>query len=207
MKGILTIVSGFSGAGKGSMMKKLVSQYDNYALSVSSTTRKPREGEKDGIDYFFLSKEEFEQKIADKAFLEYASYVGNYYGTSKEYVLSQLQADRDVILEIEIQGALEVKKMLPDTLLVYVCPPSADILYERLVGRGTETEQVIQSRLQRAVEESKGLENYDYIIINDDLDKAVSDLHKLIEAQHLKVGHNQDFLKKLIYEMNEKFNP
>lgn len=206
MRGILTIVSGFSGAGKGSMMKKLLSRYNNYALSISSTTRKPREGEKDGVDYFFISKEEFEKKIENKDFLEYASYVGNYYGTSKEYVLSQLDVGKDVILEIEIQGALEVKKMLPDTVLVYVCPPSADILYERLVGRGTETPEVIESRLQRAVEESKGLEYYDYVIVNDDLDKAVYDLHKLIEAQHLKVSHNQDFLSQLIDEMNKKFN-
>lgn len=206
MRGILTIVSGFSGAGKGSMMKKLVSQYDTYALSVSSTTRKPREGEKDGVDYFFISKEEFEQKIENKDFLEYASYVGNYYGTSKEYVLSQLDSGKDVVLEIEIQGALEVKKMLPDTVLVYVCPPSADTLYERLVGRGTEMPEVIASRLQRAVEESRGLEYYDYVIVNDDLDKAVSSLHKLIETQHLKVSHNQEFLSQLIDEMNKKFS-
>ena len=153
-KGVLTIVSGFSGAGKGTVMKGLLANYDNYALSISATTRRPREGEQDGREYFFKTREEFEQMIAEGAFIEYAQYVENYYGTPKAYVEEQLANGKDVLLEIEIQGALQVKKLRPDALLIFITPPSAEILEQRLTGRGTETPEVIAMRMNRAVEEA-----------------------------------------------------
>ena len=160
-KGILIVVSGFSGAGKGTLMKRLLEDYDDYALSVSATTRSPRPGEEDGREYFFKSVEEFEKMIAQDELIEYAKYVNNYYGTPKEYVMQQLEEGKDVILEIEIQGALKVKEKYPDTLLLFVTPPGARELKERLVGRGTETMEVIESRMKRAVEESEGMDQYD----------------------------------------------
>ena len=153
-KGVLTIVSGFSGAGKGTVMKGLLANYDNYALSISATTRRPREGEQDGREYFFKTREEFEQMIAEGAFIEYAQYVENYYGTPKAYVEEQLANGKDVLLEIEIQGALQVKKLRPDALLIFITPPSAEILEQRLTGRGTETPEVIAMRMNRGVEEA-----------------------------------------------------
>ena len=149
-KGILVVVSGFSGAGKGTVMKRLLEKYDDYALSVSVTTRAPRPGEEDGIAYFFRSREEFEQLIREDALIEYAQYVENYYGTPRSYVEEQLSAGRNVILEIEIQGAMKVKEKIPEALLVFVTPPTVAELEKRLKGRGTETDQVIADRLARA---------------------------------------------------------
>ena len=158
-KGILIVVSGFSGSGKGTLMKELMTRYpDTYALSISATTRSPREGEVDGREYFFVSKDEFEKMIAKGELIEYAKYVENYYGTPRDYVEKKLDEGKDVILEIEIQGALNVKKMFPDTLLLFVTPPSAEELKKRLVGRGTETMDVIESRMDRACEEAEGME-------------------------------------------------
>ena len=144
-EGILVVVSGFSGAGKGTIMKQLLKTYDNYALSVSATTRKPREGEVHGREYFFVTKEEFEKKIAEGELIEYAKYVDNYYGTPTDFVMEQRRMGKDVILEIEIQGALKVKEKYPDTLLLFVLPPSAATLKERLIGRGTEELSVIEA--------------------------------------------------------------
>ena len=144
-QGILAVVSGFSGAGKGTLMKELLRRYDNYALSISATTRSPREGEVDGREYFFVSKERFQQMIEEGSLVEYAQYVNHYYGTPKEYVMRQMAQGKDVILEIEIQGALKVKKRFPEALLLFVTPPSAEELCRRLVGRGTETIEVISS--------------------------------------------------------------
>ena len=151
-KGILIVVSGFSGAGKGTLMKKLVQEYDNYALSVSATTRAPRAGEEDGREYFFVTKEAFERKIAEGGLIEYACYCGNYYGTPRDYVEKQLEAGRDVILEIEIQGALKIRKQFSSALLLFVMPPDAQELKRRLTGRGTETAEVIERRMARAVD-------------------------------------------------------
>ena len=169
-KGILLVISGFAGTGKGTLVQELLKRYDNYALSVSATTRDPRPGEEDGVHYFFKTKEEFEQMIQEKKLIEYACYVGNYYGTPKEYVQEQLENGKDVILEIEIQGALKIKEQFPETLLLFMVPPSAQVLEDRLRGRGTETEEVVQKRLRRAVEEAEFIEKYDYLIVNDDLD-------------------------------------
>lgn len=171
-KGILVVVSGFSGAGKGTVMKRLLEKYDDYALSVSVTTRAPRPGEEDGIAYFFRSREEFEQLIkGGQQLIEYAQYVENYYGTPRSYVEEQLSAGRNVILEIEIQGAMKVKEKIPEALLVFVTPPTVAELEKRLKGRGTETDQVIADRLARAGEEAKGMDQYDYILVNDDVEE------------------------------------
>lgn len=200
-KGILIVVSGFSGAGKGTLMKRLVQDYDNYALSISATTRSPRPGEEDGREYFFLQKEQFEQKIAENGLIEYARYCDNYYGTPRKYVEEQLAQGKDVILEIEIQGALKVKKQYPDALLLFVMPPSAAELRNRLVGRGTETPEVIEKRMHRAVEEAEGIENYEYLVVNDDLDTCVRQLHEIIKAAHNTPLRNEEFIEKMRKEL------
>lgn len=193
-KGVLVVVSGFSGAGKGTVMKALLEKYDNYALSISATTRNPRPGEKDGEAYFFRTREEFEQMIEEDALLEYAKYVENYYGTPRVYVEQQLENGKDVILEIEIQGAMKVKEKIPQAVLVFVTPPSMDELKNRLIGRGTETMDVIESRLKRASEEAEGIEDYDYLLINDNLDVCVEDLHHLIQSEHYRADRNKAFI-------------
>ena len=197
-KGILIVVSGFSGSGKGTLMKELLTRYpDTYALSISATTRLPREGEVDGREYFFVSKDEFEKMIAKGELIEYAKYVENYYGTPRDYVEKKLDEGKDVILEIEIQGALNVKKMFPDTLLLFVTPPSAEELKKRLVGRGTETMDVIESRMDRACEEAEGMENYDYLIVNDSLDRCVEEMHSIIRGEHRRSSRNCEFMKEI----------
>lgn len=147
--GLLFIVSGFSGAGKGTIMKELIRRYDNYALSVSATTRKPRPGEVHGKDYFFISREEFEKMIREDALIEYATYAGNYYGTPRKYVEEMMAAGKDVILEIEVQGAQKIKEKMPETERIFVTPPSAEELRRRLTDRGSETEEEIEKRLRR----------------------------------------------------------
>lgn len=199
--GILVVVSGFSGAGKGTLMKELLSRYDNYSLSISSTTRSPREGEQHGREYFFVSREHFQQMISDNQLIEYAQYVNHYYGTPKDYVQQQLEKGKDVILEIEIQGALKVKKRFPDALLLFVTPPSAQELKRRLVGRGTETLEVINARLHRAAEEASGMEAYDYLLVNDEIDRCVRQMHSLIQLQHLRTGYHLDFLNQMRDEL------
>lgn len=196
-KGLLVVVSGFSGAGKGTLMKELIRRYDNYALSVSATTRHPRPGETEGKEYFFVSPDTFESMIDNDQLIEYASYVGNYYGTPRDFVEQQREEGKDVILEIEIQGALKIKKKFPDTMLVFIAPPSAEELRRRLVGRGTETEAVISERLHRAQEESEGVEAYDFILINDDIDTCTEKLHNLIRAGHDRTGAHLDLIESI----------
>ena len=200
-QGILVVVSGFSGAGKGTLMKELLKRYDNYALSVSATTRQPREGEKDGEDYFFVNREYFQQMIEEGRLVEYAQYVNHYYGTPRDYVEKKMAEGKDVILEIEIQGALKVKKRFPDALLIFVTPPSAGELRRRLVGRGTETMEVINARLRRAAEEASGMEAYDYLLINDEIDACVEQMHQLITLQHSKTCYHLDFLSRMREEL------
>ena len=200
-KGILIVVSGFSGAGKGTLMKKLIQEYDNYALSISATTRNPRPGEQDGREYFFMEKKAFEEKIAQGGFIEHACYCDNYYGTPKDYVENQLTAGKDVILEIEIQGALQIKKEYPTALLLFVMPPDARELERRLNGRGTETDAVIKKRMDRAVEEAEGIEEYDYIVVNDDLDTCVEELHEIIMAAHNTPFRNEEFIENIKAEL------
>lgn len=200
-KGILTVVSGFSGAGKGTLMKGLLAKYDNYALSVSMTTRSPRPGEVDGKDYFFISKEQFEKNIADGKLIEHAQYVDNYYGTPKDYVFEQLEAGKDVLLEIEIQGALQIKKKFPESLLLFVTTKDAETLVNRLKGRGTETEEVIYKRLRRAAQESEGIEEYEYLIINDDLEVCIDEMHDLIQKAKLRADRNKEFIEEIRKEL------
>lgn len=202
-KGILIVVSGFSGVGKGTLMKCLTERYGHYALSISATTRPPRKGEEDGREYFFKTKEEFEQLIKEERLIEYACYCGNYYGTPCDYVEDQMEQGRDVILEIELQGALKVRQKYPEALLLFVMPPDAQTLLSRLQARGTETEDVIRARLERAVEESQDVEKYDYMIINDDLEQSVEKLHSLIESQHYKMSRNLDFVRQIRKEIKE----
>ena len=202
-KGILTVLSGFSGAGKGTAMKRLMEKYDDYALSISATTRNPREGEVDGREYFFKATEEFEKMIAQDELIEYARYVNHYYGTPRSYVEEQLENGKDVILEIEIQGALKVKEKCPDTLLVFITPPSAKELRRRLIGRGTESMEVIEQRLARAKEEAEGIDDYDCLIVNDDLESCVDELHSVIQNEKKKVARNGEFISKIRKELNE----
>lgn len=202
-QGVLVVVSGFSGAGKGTLMKALLAKYDNYALSVSATTRSPREGEEDKRDYFFKTREEFEQMIENDELVEYASYVGNYYGTPKEYVLNGMKAGKDVLLEIEIQGAIKIKERFPEAVLIFVTPPSAKELRRRLLKRGTEPVDTINARLARAAEEAEGIEKYDFILVNDDLDDCVERMHELIRAMHARVSGHLRFIRTIREEMKD----
>ncbi len=200
-KGILIVISGFSGAGKGTLVKRLIERYDGYSLSISATTRQPRPGEEDGREYFFLQREQFEQKIAEDGLIEYACYCDNYYGTPRDYVERQLNEGRDVILEIEIQGARKVKQQYGDALLLFVMPPSAAELRRRLVGRGTESEEVIEKRMRRAAAEADGIEEYEYIVVNDDLETCVAQLHEIILAAHNTPGRNREFIENIRTEL------
>ena len=201
-KGILSVVSGFSGSGKGTIMKELLKNYkDQYALSISATTRKPRVGEGEGREYFFKTPEEFESMIENNQLIEYACYVGNYYGTPRAYVEEMLEKGKDVILEIEIQGALKVKEKFPDTLLLFISPPSAEVLKERLIGRGTEDMDTINKRLSRAFEESLGVENYDYFVINDDLATCVKEVHSLIQNEKSRASRNINYINHIREEL------
>ncbi|MDD2978732.1 MAG: guanylate kinase [Hespellia sp.] len=200
-KGILIVVSGFSGSGKGTLMKVLMDSYDNYALSVSATTRTPREGEVEGKHYFFKTVEEFEKMIAQEELIEYARYVNNYYGTPRAYVEEQLESGKDVILEIEIQGALKVKTKFPETLLLFVTPPDAKTLERRLVGRGTETIDVIKSRMLRAAEEAEGMDAYDYLVVNDDIERCRDEVHQIIQSEHRRCFRNEEFMQQIKSEL------
>ncbi len=200
-RGIIVVVSGFSGAGKGTLMKELLERYDQYALSVSATTRNPRPGEEEGREYFFKTKEEFEKMIEENQLIEYAKYVGNYYGTPKAYVEAQLVQGKDVILEIEIQGALKIRKQFPDSLLLFVTTKDAETLKERLTKRGTEDAATIVSRLKRAGEEAEGIEEYDYLVVNDDLDACVELTHQLIQNEHFRASRNLSFIERVRKEL------
>ena len=175
---------------------------DNYALSVSMTTRKPREGEIDGVSYFFVDHDTFEQTIAQDGLVEYASYVGNYYGTPKAWVEEQRNSGKDVVLEIEVQGALKVKEKFPDAVLIFVLPPSAKELKSRLEGRGTETQAVVLKRLSRAEEESAFVEQYDYIVVNDDLGACMEAVNGIVRAEHQRPNLNLEHITNLKEELN-----
>lgn len=199
-RGILAIISGFSGAGKGTVVKEIFNTYEkDYSLSISATTRKPREGEVDGVQYFFLDKEVFEKKIEENQFLEYARYVDNYYGTPKEFVFSKLDQGISVILEIEMQGALKVKEQYPETVLIFITPPSAEELESRLRGRGTETEDVIASRLSRASEEVDYMNKYDYVVLNESgkVAECAAAIHHIIETEKKKVIYSSRTINDL----------
>ncbi|MCH5281639.1 MAG: guanylate kinase [Lachnospiraceae bacterium] len=200
--GVLIVISGFSGAGKGTLMKRLMECYDNYALSISMTTRAPRPGEENGVHYFFVDKETFEKTIAEDGLIEYASYCGNYYGTPRAYVENCLSEGKDVILEIEIQGACKIREKYPDAVLVFVTPPDGAELEKRLSGRGTETDEVIRTRLQRAIEEAEGIENYDYIVVNDELDRCMEDIHAIVRAAGCRMKESVSRIESISDELS-----
>lgn len=202
-RGILLVLSGFAGSGKGTICKELLRQYDNYAFSVSATTRQPREGEVDGVDYFFISKEKFQEMIENGEFLEYASYVTNSYGTPKKYVEKMLDEGKDVILEIECQGALSVKTVFPEAVLVFVMPPTVEEIYNRLHKRDTESEEVILKRMQRGSEEVNVIERYDYLLINDDLSETVSTLHDIVNSARHTPERNAALIEDIKHQFSD----
>ena len=185
-KGRLFVISGPSGTGKGTICKELI-KGDKIRLSVSMTTRNPREGEVHGVSYYFAIKEEFLQKIEAGGFLEYAEVFGNYYGTPKMEVLELLENGIDVLLEIDVQGALQIKEVYPEAVLVFILPPSMEELRARLTGRGTETQDVVERRLGEAAKEISYVKHYDYAVINDDLEEAIENVKTVIKASHFGV--------------------
>lgn len=201
-KGILLILSGFAGSGKGTIVRELIKRYDNYALSVSATTRAPRPGEEDGREYFFKTREEFENMISRDEFLEHAEYVGNYYGTPRKYVEDMLEEGRDVILEIEMQGALSVKEKCPEAALMFVMPPSVQEVYNRLKKRGTESEEVIMKRMRRGAEEAEGIGKYDFLIINDDLEECINEVHNTVRCAKNSTLRNMDVINRVSEEFD-----
>ena len=179
-QGKLLIISGFSGVGKGTVVNKLIDKYDDSTISISATTRKPRVGEVDKVNYFFVSKEEFEDMIANNKLLEYAQYVDNYYGTPLEFVNEKLNEGINVILEIETQGALKVKEIMPEAMMIFILPPSAEELKKRLVGRNTESMEVINKRLMKAAEETIFMDNYEYFVVNDEIEGCVEKINLVV---------------------------
>ena len=195
-RGILIVVSGFSGAGKGTLMKELMKRYEEtYALSVSATTRNPREGEVDGREYFFKTTEEFEKMIANQELLEWAEFCGNCYGTPRAYVTEQLQKGQNVILEIEVQGALQVKKLYPEGVLIFLVPPNLEELGRRLTNRGTEDKETINRRIHRALEEMEFVQDYDYVVINDTVPQATQDILDIVHAESMRCSRNKEIKK------------
>ena len=202
--GVLSVISGFSGVGKGTIVKKLVEK-EGYALSISATSRAPRQGEVHGREYFFLTREEFHSMIENDGLIEWAEYVNNFYGTPREYVEERLAGGKDVILEIEPQGALKVKAHYPEAVLIFIVPPNAKELANRLIGRGTEEIETIKKRLKRAAEETSFIENYEYIVINDDIEDAVSDIHHIIQAASHKRERVGEFVDVLTDDLKKSF--
>ena len=189
--GKLFVMSGPSGTGKGTICNQLFKDRPNIISSVSMTTRSPREGEKEGINYFFVSKEEFENKIENDGLLEYARVFENYYGTPREFVMDNLEKGNDVLLEIDVQGAMQVKEKYKDAIVVFIMPPSLEELKNRIVGRGTETEESINRRLGEALNEIHMADKYDYMVVNDDLAEAVANFEKIVDAEHLKMSEEK----------------
>ncbi len=201
--GELFIVSGPSGAGKGTICKRLIEETDNVELSVSATTRAPREGEVDGVNYYFIDKKEFEKRIKKGGFLEYAEVFGNLYGTPKKPMEEKLEKGIDVLLEIDVQGAAQVKKNYPEGIFIFVLPPSLKELRNRLVKRGTDTMEVIENRLSQAMGEIRQMFEYDYFVVNDDLNEAVEKVKDIVSAEHARVqDHGLELLK--IYEEEDE---
>ncbi len=203
-RGKLIVVSGFSGAGKGTLMNALMEKYDNYALSVSATTRAPRPGETEGVSYFYKTDEEFRRMIENDELIEYAGYVGHFYGTPRAFVEKNLEEGKDVFLEIEIQGAMKVKRKYPDAVLMFVTPPSAAILKERLVKRGTESPDVIAARLKRATEEAEGVEAYDYIVVNDNLQDCVETVDRIVKSEHNRADDRISLIEEIRSELSKE---
>ena len=191
--GILIIISGPSGSGKGTVVNNLVKR-DDYSLSISATTRTPRPNEQEGVHYFFKTKDEFELMKKQNEFLEYACFCDNYYGTPKNYVEEQLKIGKNVILEIEVQGALQVKKFFPECVLVFLVAPNIDELRKRLVNRGTESNEVIQKRIDRAIQEMDFIPQYDYVIVNNSVEEAEKEIEVIVKAEKMKSFRNLNII-------------
>jgi guanylate kinase len=196
-KGKLLVLSGPSGVGKGTVLGELMKRRSDMCFSVSATTRQPREGEVDGVNYFFVTKERFEEMIRNNELLEYAQFVSNSYGTPRAYVEQQLERGMNVILDIEVQGARNIVNMIPDAVSVYMIPPSYEELEKRLRGRGTETEEQIQGRLQTAINEARAADFYRYIIVNDNLETAVNELDAIMTAEKIGYDNRKNILKEV----------
>jgi len=185
-KGLLIVLSGPSGVGKGTVCAALRTKAKNLVYSVSATTRQPRQGEVDGINYFFKTRQEFERMIEQDELLEWAEYVGNYYGTPAQFVHQTLDEGKDVFLEIEVQGAMKVKQKFPEAVFIFLAPPSLSELEKRITGRGTDDVDVIRKRMTVAIDEIKLMEQYDYVVVNDEIDSACQRIMSIIEAEHCK---------------------
>ena len=192
------MISGFAGSGKGTVVKQILADRpDRCSLSTSVTTRSPRPGEEEGVAYFFRTKEEFERMIERSELIEYARYVDNYYGTPKAWVEQKMKEGIDVILEIEIQGAMNIKKMYPDAILIFLMPPGADELQRRLAGRGTEDAATVRARLARACEEAEGIGNYDYLVVNDEVQACADRIGQIADAERLKVSRQAERIRDM----------
>lgn len=201
-RGILIVLSGPSGVGKGTVREALLKNYDNeFEFSISMTTRGKRKGEVEGKDYFYRSKEEFQKLIEEDGFLEYTEYVGNFYGTPKKYVEETLESGRDVFLEIEVQGARQVQKQMPEGVFIFLTPPDLKELEARILNRGTETAETVQRRLKKAVDEMRQVRYYNYMVENDKVDNAARKVKNIIESEHLKVSRNIEMFENFIKEM------
>ena len=204
-KGLLIVLSGPSGVGKATVRKALFKSPDHkFTYSVSMTTRKPREGEVEGQDYYFVSEEEFLKRIKEGRFLEYAKFVGNYYGTPIEQVQKMIEQGDEVVLEIEVEGAMQVKAKMPDAVLVFIAPPTYGALKTRLLGRGTETEEIIMERISKAHRELTLAAGYDYIVINDDVDNAADRIKAIIRAEHARCRRSLNGYLQLLEETKDE---
>ena len=195
-KGKLVVISGFSGAGKGTIVKQLIERY-GYSLSVSATTRAPREGEVDGKDYYFKTTDEFLSLVDYNGLIEWTKYVDNYYGTPRKFVEDELAAGKTVILEIEVKGAANIKAQYPEAVLLFLTTKDVETLRGRLRKRGTETDEVIEKRIKRAAEESELMDNYDYIVVNDDLEECIDTVHSIIISDYYKTENMTEFIKTI----------
>lgn len=204
-RGLLIVLSGPSGVGKGTVRAAIFSKGEQkFVYSISATTRKPRIGETDGVDYFFKTREEFEQMIQNKQLLEYAEYVGNYYGTPLEYVENTLATGKDVFLEIDVQGAIQVRELMPEGVFIFLTPPDLNELESRIVNRGTDSDEVIAKRMKTAREELELMKYYDYSVVNDTVDNAVQKIEAIIQTEHLRIIRNLDTIEELEEILDEE---